>query len=408
VNTNSAAAMLRMQQTRGNQAVLRMLNKQGPSSHAAVQRSPLQRDDDDSTSTMMASPEAVSTLSSWASSAYNAVADTASGAYNTVADTASSAYNTAADMGTSAYNTVADTASNVYNTASDMGTSAYNTVADTASSAYNTAADMGTSAYNTVADTASNVYNTAADMGSSAYNTVANTASSAYDTASQGVSDAASWVGGKADAAAKWGGIDTDRGFMNGVASVPGSRISNMFWDGVGLIPEVGAAISTGVDLGESFIRSGQAAYNVATGDLDTADLRQKQATEDLQGAAVDATGMIPGYGEASGVASLLYDATTSDPRDSASNQQIKLAKELGNGIIDQGNPFDRNPDFVAKDNARRFNESGVNDLPGIPKGAVYQKVDETGGTTKITLTANGQQQTYVWNDAQQKYVLAQ
>gem|GEM_PF-1423409 len=364
VNTNSAAAMLRMQQTRGNQAVLRMLNKQGPSSHAAVQRSPLQRDDDDSTSTMMASPEAVSTLSSWASSAYNAVADTASGAYNTVADTASSAYNTAADM--------------------------------------------GTSAYNTVADTASNVYNTAADMGSSAYNTVANTASSAYDTASQGVSDAASWVGGKADAAAKWGGIDTDRGFMNGVASVPGSRISNMFWDGVGLIPEVGAAISTGVDLGESFIRSGQAAYNVATGDLDTADLRQKQATEDLQGAAVDATGMIPGYGEASGVASLLYDATTSDPRDSASNQQIKLAKELGNGIIDQGNPFDRNPDFVAKDNARRFNESGVNDLPGIPKGAVYQKVDETGGTTKITLTANGQQQTYVWNDAQQKYVLAQ
>ena len=364
VNTNSAAAMLRMQQTRGNQAVLRMLNKQGPSSHAAVQRSPLQRDDDDSTSTMMASPEAVSTLSSWASSAYNAVADTASGAYNTVADTASSAYNTAADM--------------------------------------------GTSAYNTVADTASNVYNTAADMGSSAYNTVANTASSAYDTASQGVSDAASWVGGKADAAAKWGGIDTDHGFMNGVASVPGSRISNMFWDGVGLIPEVGAAISTGVDLGESFIRSGQAAYNVATGDLDTADLRQKQATEDLQGAAVDATGMIPGYGEASGVVSLIYDATTSDPRDSASNQQIKLAKELGNGIIDQGNPFDRNPDFVAKDNARRFNESGVNDLPGIPKGAVYQKVDETGGTTKITLTANGQQQTYVWNDAQQKYVLAQ
>jgi len=351
VNTNSAAAMLRMQQTRGNQAVLRMLNKQGPSSHAAVQRSPLQRDDDDSTSTMMASPEAVSTLSSWASSAYNAVADTASGAYNTVADTASSAYNTAADM--------------------------------------------GTSAYNTVADTASNVYNTAADMGSSAYNTVANTASSAYDTASQGVSDAASWVGGKADAAAKWGGIDTDRGFMNGVASVPGSRISNMFWDGVGLIPEVGAAISTGVDLGESFIRSGQAAYNVATGDLDTADLRQKQATEDLQGAAVDATGLIPGYGTGAGLMSLAYDAATSDPRDSAANQQIELAK----GMIDQGNPFSPNPEWTAKNEDQQRKKVGV----GLPPDAEFSQ-DQVGKDT-IVLTTNGKQQTYVWDQQQRKYL---
>jgi len=269
VNTNSAAAMLRMQQTRGNQAVLRMLNKQGPSSHAAVQRSPLQRDDDDSTSS----------------------------------------------------------------------------------------------------------------IGSLA-------------------SSAASWVGDKAESAAKWGGIDTDNGFMKGVASIPGSRASNMAWDVAGLTP-IGGVVITGVDLGESLIRSGQAAYNVATGDLDTADLRQKQATEDLQGAAVDATGMIPGYGEASGVVSLIYDATTSDPRDSASNQQIKLAKELGNGIIDQGNPFSPNPEWTAKDNERRRRQAGV----GIPPDAEFSQ-DQAGKDT-IVLTTNGKQHTYVWDPQQQKYVRA-
>ena len=263
VNTNSAAAMLRMQQTRGNQAVLRMLNKQGPSSHAAVQRSPLQRDDDDSTSS----------------------------------------------------------------------------------------------------------------IGSLA-------------------SSAASWVGDKAESAAKWGGIDTDNGFMKGVASIPGSRASNMAWDVAGLTP-IGGVVSTGVDLGESLIRSGQAAYNVATGDLDTADLRQKQATEDLQGAAVDATGLIPGYGTGAGLMSLAYDAATSDPRDSAANQQIELAK----GMIDQGNPFSPNPEWTAKNEDQQRKKVGV----GLPPDAEFSQ-DQVGKDT-IVLTTNGKQQTYVWDQQQRKYL---
>jgi len=196
-----------------------------------------------------------------------------------------------------------------------------------------------------------------------------------------------------------WSGIDVDNGISGALSSVPGSRVANVFWDVAGFTP-MGGAASVKVDEAEATFRGAQAYYDHLTGDETTAQQRSEQAESDDESAAADAIGLIPGIGTGAGVMSLLYDLGTSDPRDSASNQLIDTTKQAGRQVF-------ANQDWTAEDNARRMNGAGVKDLPGIPQGAVYQRIDKSSGTTKITCIVDGQQQSYIWDESKQVYVPA-
>lgn len=98
----------------------------------------------------------------------------------------------------------------------------------------------------------------------------------------------------------------------------------NTVWDGIGAIPDVGSALSTGVDLAKSGYSEGMSTLEGWEADLtgNTADrMRSKQYDEAagsfLKDAAVDATGMIPGYGTAESLVAGTYDA----------NRTISLAR---------------------------------------------------------------------------------
>jgi hypothetical protein len=123
----------------------------------------------------------------------------------------------------------------------------------------------------------------------------------------------------------------------------------NTVWDGIGAIPEVGSVLSTGVDLAKSGYSEGMSTLHGWEADLtgDTGErMRSKQYDEAASGflgdAAVDATGMIPGYGTAQSLVAGTYDAnrtynlaTGQDPTATPSSGDFQkgVAKTIWNGV---------------------------------------------------------------------------
>jgi hypothetical protein len=124
----------------------------------------------------------------------------------------------------------------------------------------------------------------------------------------------------------------------------------NTAWDGIGLIPEVGSVMSTGVDLAKSGYSEGMSTLNGWEADLtgNTADRMRAQQYHEAAGsfmgdAAVDATGLIPGYGTVQSAAAGGYDlartvdlATGGNPATPSSGD---LQKNAASGAWNKVNP---------------------------------------------------------------------
>jgi phage-related protein len=198
------ALLLQMQQTHGNRAVQRILNRNAPAATALVDQANQSVRDSSGNAAVRSTPlspvsnvpedralhrfslsdlNPIAAAKKLAESAWGAIKSLGSSAWDTAKDLGSSAWNAAKDAGSAAWGGIQDAGSQIWGTVKNLGAEAWNTAENLGSRAWNFVRQSGSQAWSWAKQKGSQVWSAAKNLGGQAWNWAKNFGGNIWNSA---------------------------------------------------------------------------------------------------------------------------------------------------------------------------------------------------------------------------------